>query len=234
MFLVVTHPHSDHLTGLVGLKEEFPDALVVAAEGAPEFVSHPKALDAMMSEDRHISEFLASQGFRPSRPPLEDPPSLGDCLVAKHGDEMDLGGVTLRFVVAQGHSPANINVHIPELEALIVSDSLGVRFMKGGFYPAFFTGYTEYVDTLDRLDKLDPRILGMGHQGPIREPHVRKAIEEARRAAVEVKEKILATSDHPERLARELFEDWYRDELLASSPTNIANCCKLLVKRAME
>ncbi len=60
-FVVVTHPHTDHVTGLDGLRERYPQALVVAAEGAAEFLAHPKAGEIMIAEDRHVTEFLASQ-----------------------------------------------------------------------------------------------------------------------------------------------------------------------------
>ncbi len=42
-YIIVTHPHADHLTGLTGLCERFPDAKVLAGKGAKEFATHPKA-----------------------------------------------------------------------------------------------------------------------------------------------------------------------------------------------
>lgn len=71
-FLVVTHPHADHVTGLAGLKEKFPQALVVAGEGAVEFLTHPKAAPAVVREDRHMSEFLAAHGIHPAVPLLRN------------------------------------------------------------------------------------------------------------------------------------------------------------------
>src|SRR5208337_3847326 len=110
-FLVMTHPHADHVTGLAGLKEKFPQALVVAGEGAADFLAHPKAGPALVREDRHMSEFLAAHGIQPGRPPVEEPPYLENCIIAKDGDEMDLGGITLRFLVAKGHAPGKIVVY---------------------------------------------------------------------------------------------------------------------------
>lgn len=42
-YLILSHPHSDHATGLPGLMDRFPNAEVLAGEGAREFVTHPKA-----------------------------------------------------------------------------------------------------------------------------------------------------------------------------------------------
>ncbi|MBI5249848.1 MAG: MBL fold metallo-hydrolase, partial [Desulfomonile tiedjei] len=68
-FLVVTHPHSDHITGLAGLGEKYPQALVVAGEGAGEFLNHPKAAKGLTIEDRHMADFLTAQGIIPGRAP---------------------------------------------------------------------------------------------------------------------------------------------------------------------
>ena len=233
-FLVVTHPHADHLTGLAGLKERFGDALVVAGEGAPDFVSHPRAAEALVAEDRHMTEVLASRGLAPGRPSVEAPPAFSECVIARDGDEMDLGGVTLRFLTVKGHSPGNINVYLPELEALIASDSVGFRFEKRGFYPIFFTSFTGHIETLDRLRRLRPRILGVGHQGPRIGPQVDQDFEQARKSSFEMRDRIVGNNQSPEQIAKELFGDCYKDEFLLYSPENILGCCRLLVKRVRE
>jgi hypothetical protein len=43
-YLVLVHPHTDHITGLPGLMQRYPGARLVAGEGAREFALHPKAL----------------------------------------------------------------------------------------------------------------------------------------------------------------------------------------------
>lgn len=231
-FLVVTHPHADHCTGLDGLKERFRDALVVAGEGAPEFLAHPKAAENLVKEDQHVSRTLESLGFNVRRPSVQDPPSLSDCLIARDGDEMDLGGLTLRFMSVKGHSPGNINVHIPEIETLIVSDSVGFRFSKRGFYPLFFTGFSDHLATLERLKKLKPKILGIAHQGPRMGRQVETDFEQAINATHQLRQKILQDSRDPEEIAQSVFEDYYRDEFLLYAPESIFGVCKLLVKRA--
>ncbi len=233
-FLIVTHPHADHVTGLDGLREAYPEALVVAGEGAPEFLAHPKAAQATVAEDRHMSRFLASKGFEPGRQPVEEPPSLGDCMVAREDDEMDLGGVTLRFLAVKGHSPACVNISIPELDAVIVSDSLGYRFAEEGFLPNFLTSYADHMETLDRLRRLKPRILGVAHHGPLTGPDVDKAFDQAEEAASELKRRILSSEKTEDEIIDRLFEDSYKDEYLVYSPENIRLCSELIVKRARE
>jgi glyoxylase-like metal-dependent hydrolase (beta-lactamase superfamily II) len=233
-FLVVTHPHTDHVTGLDGLKERYPYSLVVAAEGAPEFLSHPKAGQVMAPEDRHMAEFLASEGIKPGRPPIEEPPSLINCLIAKDGDEMDLGGLTLRFIGVTGHAPGKIVVHIPEIDALILSDSLGFRYPGRGFFPLFLTNYADFIHTLDRLRDLRPKIVGVAHQGPLMEAEIDQAFEAAKREAVELRNSIIRDSRDFDDVAADVFNKYYKDECTIYTRDNIMNCAKLVVRRALE
>jgi glyoxylase-like metal-dependent hydrolase (beta-lactamase superfamily II) len=233
-FIIATHPHSDHITGLATLKEKYPQALVIAGEGAPEFLAHPKAAAAMIVEDQHMSAFLAAHGIAYGRAPIEEPPSLENCLVAQDGHEMDIGGLTLRFFTATGHSPGKVVVQAPEIDALILSDSLGFRYPGRGVLPLFLTNYIEYMATLDRLEALKPAVVGVAHQGPLVGTQVHEAFEESREVAAGLRNRIVADTRITEEIINDLFNEFYRDELTMYTPENIMNCCRLLVKRAKE
>jgi len=233
-YLVVTHPHSDHLTGLEGLRERFPHAVSVFGEGAKEFATHPKALMAMTHEDRHMADMLAQKGFRPGRSPAEGFCFPEEHIVVNDRHDIDLGGMVLRCVQVKGHSPGNIIVHVPESDALILSDSLGFHYPGRGFLPLFFTGFSEHMATLDVMESLGPAILGPGHQGPLTGSNVKKAFETSRKTALELQASVIRDPRNQDEMAEDIFERFYKDEFRMYSKENVGNCARILVRRCLE
>jgi len=155
-------------------------------------------------------------------------------LIAGDGDQMDLGGLTLRFLSVPGHSPAALAVHVPEIRALMTSDSLGFRYPGRGVFPLFFTSYGDYAASLDLLQSQNPAILCPAHQGPVTGTEVVPTFEEARSETVRLRDTIRADTRDVEVIAEDLFHRYYRDELTMYTRGNIMNCLGLIVKRARE
>lgn len=233
-YLILTHPHSDHITGMNGLREQFPNAEVVAGSGAKEFIEHPKALPMMVKEDQFMSKALAAQGIESGRAPIEAVDFPENPIIVDRTHTIDLGGVTLKCIRVEGHAPGNIVVHIPEQETLILSDALGFHYPERGFCPLFFTGYAAFLATLDRLASLNSRIICPAHQGPLTGEAAKAAFSRARQAAMDLNSSILKTPGEKEPLIASLFERYYQDEFTLYSPENIRNCMQLLVKRVRQ
>jgi len=233
-YLVVTHPHADHLTGLSGLLNAFPKAVTIFGEGAIEFMSHPKALPGMIKEDAFIGNRLSDLGIQKGRPPIRDMVTPENRQVVKTRHEIDLGGTTLKLFPVKGHSPGGLAAELPEENALIVSDALGFHYSNLVFCPMFFTGFNDYIATLDQLAALKPDILGPGHHGPFTGKDVERAFAGAQEAAVKFVERIRTNEKDGEQLARDLFDEYYREGFSLYTETNILGCMQLLVRRALE
>src|SRR5271157_3651451 len=190
-YLIVTHPHSDHIGGLDALRQAFPEAVVMAGRGAAAFLDHPKTVESLIQEDRHMSSFMLDSGVVSSRPAIRKAPSLSGCKVVTGTDDLDLGEIKIDFLDARGHSPGNILTSIPALSAVLASDSLGYRLSGLGFFPIFFTGYADYMATIDAIEVLKPEILGLAHNCIVRGPDVKKTLQEAREAAQGIMARIL-------------------------------------------
>ena len=233
-YLIVTHPHSDHIGGLDALKQAFPHAIVMAGQGAAAFLEHPKTVESLIQEDRHMSSSMLDRGLASSRPAIQRSPSLSGCKVITGGDDLDLGEIKINFMDARGHSPGNIIIHIPGLSAVLASDSLGYRLSGLGFFPIFFTGYADYVATIDVIESLKPKILGLAHNCIVRGPDVKKTLQEARAAAQGIMARILHDGRDDEAVVQDMFREYYRDELTLYSGDNILGCCRLIVRRVRD
>jgi 2-aminobenzoylacetyl-CoA thioesterase len=233
-FIVITHPHADHVMGLYPLRGRYPGIRVLAGEGAAAFLSHPAAKAAIIEEDRHMAAYLADRGYPVGGAPPGRVPDLQDAAVCDEGEALDLGGVTLRFLEVRGHAPGCLAVFIPEEKALFASDGLGFHYSAGGSFPVFFTGYRDYMDALDRLESLRPEILGLGHHWFMGKAEAAGAFGPARSSAAGLWKRLKADSRNGETVIADMVNEFYRDELTLYSRENITNCCRLLRRRSLE
>jgi 2-aminobenzoylacetyl-CoA thioesterase len=234
-FLIVSHPHSDHITGLDHLKSYFPRATVIAGKGAESFISHPKTEQSIILEDRHMTESMAAYGLSSRQPSVTSVPSLSGCRLINGIEKLDLGGLSVCLSEEKGHSPGNISVYIPGIKTILASDSLGNYYPGRGFFPTFFTGFTDYLETINNLEKLNPLILGLAHNGFFSDSEeIGNIFNMARKSALDVEDYIVNDKRKEEEIAEDLFRFYYNDELKIYSPQNIFNCCRLLVRRIRE
>ncbi len=234
-YLVPSHPHSDHITGLPGLMERFPQAKIVMAEGANQFITHPKAGSLLVKEDFFMSKSLEKMGITPGRPPLETIPDIQDAQIVEKSTSLDLGGgIFLDLIKVEGHSPGNLMGLVKKDRTLFCSDSLGFHYPGRGFWPLFFTGANAYLSTIDLIQSFDPRIICPAHQGPLISSAASQGIQEASDITYSTIKRVKQTPLSQEQLAREMFEESYKDEFTLYTKENIQNCTQLLIKRARE
>lgn len=234
-YLIVSHPHADHITGLPGLMERYPSARVIAGLGAREFAGHPKAGPALVKEDKCISSGLQKMGIQPGRPSLEDPPNLSGVQEIAKETRIDLGGdMTLDLIPVKGHSPASLIARVPMDRAVFCSDALGFHFPGRAFWPLFFTDAKDYLDTLELIKSFKSTILCPAHQGPITGINASHAPDRALKEARDIIERINHAQVSDEELIDQLFEESYRDEFRLYTKTNIMNCTRLMIKRSRQ
>ena len=233
-YLILTHPHADHVTGLGALWERYPDAVVVAGMGAKEFLTHPKALQTMLKEDKFMSNRLYGMGTKPGRPPIEKFEFPENYIAVKGKYDVDLGGISLQCIKVGGHSPGNIVIHVPAVGALMLSDSLGFHFPGQEFLPLFLTDFSDYINTIDYMESLKPDILGFGHQGPLMGSAAKNAFRESRQATFAMLSRVMNEDKKGDELAEEIFREYYRDEFTVYSEENIRSVGQLLVRRGRE
>lgn len=231
-YLILSHPHSDHATGLPGLMERFPSAQILTGAGTEEFITHPKAGPLMLAEDAFMSKGLAARGITPGRPPITAIPDLSTAREVADDFLLDLGGVQLKLFPVAGHSPGNLLGRVEDI--LFCSDSLGFHFPGRGFWPLFFTGAKDYLDTLEFIRAMAPPIVCPAHQGPLKPPAAAAGIQDAMDSTHAFIQRVITTPLTDRELEQQLFHESYRDEFTLYTKENITNCNRLLVKRARQ
>jgi glyoxylase-like metal-dependent hydrolase (beta-lactamase superfamily II) len=233
--IVVGHPHADHVTGIPGLADRFKDARIIAAAGAKKFMSHPKAVSALIAEDHFISRRLSEEGLAPKRPSLDAPPDLSRIEEVTGPARLDLGGgLFFDLLPAKGHSPAALMGFALPDQVLCCADALGFHYPGRDFWPLCFTGAADYLDTIKQIRELSPKIICPAHQGPIMTDQVPSALDTAESRTLEIINMIKNTPLNDAELITQLFNLSYKDEFCLYTKENVTNCAGLLVKRARE
>ena len=233
-YIIPSHPHSDHITGLPGLAARYPKAQIIVAKEAKEFIEHPKAGHLMFIEDKFMAKNLARFDILPGRPSIEKIPDLNDSLAINEQKSLDLGGITLDLIKVTGHSPGNLIASIKKNKILFCSDSIGFHYPGRGYFPLFFTGADSYLSTINFIKEFSPSIICPAHQGPLTGKEAIQGIQESYDLTVNTINMIQQSNLDDKTLADQLFKNGYKDEFTLYTPENIQNCCNLLIKRSKE
>jgi len=233
-FIISSHPHSDHITGLPGLVKRYPKARIITAAGAKKFIEHPKAGPLLFKEDLFMSKSLTDYHITPGRPSLEKIPDLTGSMVVNDKQSIDLGHITLDLIKIDGHSPGNLIGVLTEKKIMFCSDSLGFHYPGRGYLPLFFTHADAYLSTLNFIKEFTPSIICPAHQGPLSGEAAITGIQESLEITLNTIKHIKSSSLSDEALARNIFKKSYKDEFTLYTVDNIKNCANLIVKRAKE
>jgi len=154
-----THIHLDHACGSWQLLKNYPFSMLYVHPRGSEHMIDPGKLEAAARGlfGDAVDAYGEIRGVPPER-----------VVESNDGEELNLGGVTVKVLWTPGHSSHHQSFFIPEGKILIVGDA-------GGFYnqgtgvimpttPPPFNPQTA-VESLERLIALEPRLICYGHFG---------------------------------------------------------------------
>jgi glyoxylase-like metal-dependent hydrolase (beta-lactamase superfamily II) len=191
---ITTHCDFDHTGGSGAVRAVAPHVL---------FLAH--ADDRAMTEDvealieGRYGEFRDTDGF-------DDPPELtahirevtqlvGVDRAVTHGEELDLGGRTVRILHVPGHSPGHLAVHDAANGALLIGDAtLGATVMTSDGRPAFPPTYRDvdpYLASISLFESLAPELLLTAHYPVYEGDGVGEFLRESRAYVARVDEVVL-------------------------------------------
>ena len=122
-YIALTHGHCDHIGGVEGLMESFPDAILAAGEK-----------EAALLADPDMNMSYAVFGKRVA---------LEAGLLLKEGDELCLGGLAFKAIETPGHTPGGLTFYAKGSDR---------ELFERPFSGTAFTGDTLFQASLGRTD----------------------------------------------------------------------------------
>ncbi len=102
-YIVLTHGHADHISGVNEHLDDFPDAKVVVHTNEKPMLEDPRANQSIM--------FGSAQTVK------------GDIFV-NDGDELEVGNLKLKFIFTPGHTPGGMCIYVESEDVLFSGDTL--------------------------------------------------------------------------------------------------------------
>ncbi len=236
--ILAMHEHFDHVCGIPGLREMFPQVPVAATPQTARVLNKAAVIKDFFQQDEKMSMVLKKRGLINDEPvsPQVDAIQIDEYM--GDGDVIEIDrGTALKVMETPGHSPGSIAVYHKQEQLMCLSDAGGYQIRDDFIFPIFFQNYEIYLESIERMSTYPTRILALPHgeiwTGISVHLFYRRALESAQKAFKCIR-RMLEDGLETAEIESRLYKRYYRDDLMIYTPENIRLCVKLLVLRVRE
>ncbi|MCX5820944.1 MAG: MBL fold metallo-hydrolase [Deltaproteobacteria bacterium] len=165
--LLILHAHFDHVGLVPFFRRRYPALEIFASKRGWEILRMPKGIDTINAFSRLVAERMGVTGCLEGRDLEWRDDVAGEAVF--EGDEIDLGGMTVRVLETPGHSSCSLSAYCPEIRALFPSDGAGIPYEQA-IIPSGNSNFTQYQQSLQKLEPLAVDILCADHYGYVTGP----------------------------------------------------------------
>lgn len=236
--MVAMHEHFDHVCGIPGLREMFPQVPLLAHSRCGRVLKKTAVIQDFFQQDDKMSMVLKNRGIIKEKPVTPQVDIITIDQYVSEGDVIEIDGCkALKVMETPGHSPGSIAIYYQEEQLMCLSDAGGYQIRDDFIFPIFFQSFEAYVESIERMSTYPTRILALPHgqiwSGVSVHLFYRRALEAAHKAFKYI-QRMLEDGIDEEEMEKRLYKRYYRDDLMIYTPENISLCVKLLVQRVKE
>lgn len=163
--IILSHSHWDHTQSVPFLRKKASQ--------------QKKSIEVMASE--RALPLLEDQSWNGilSKGPFEN---IKDVTPLKEGDNVDLGGITLKIFDVPGHAKDHIAILDERSKNIFVGDAIGVKTGDQFFIPPFQPPYWDrdaFYNTVNKLREIDYKSLCLAHFGYIYGDEAKSILDDA-------------------------------------------------------
>ncbi len=166
-YLCILHGHFDHLGTFPFLREQVPDARVVAGEMNQRILSNRRILKRMLASSQAVTAYAKKIDFLSDIFELESLEPIPVHVPMKEGETFACGELSLEFVGLPGHSPDAMGAYLGEDGVFFCSDMAGLYFPDGTIRPNYYFNLRAYENSLEKILDYEIETLCFGHNGTL-------------------------------------------------------------------
>ena len=215
-YIFFSHTHYDHIGALPFFRKEWPNLrTVTSAVGAgvllkdtPRRVIRELSLTAAELYGVTIDTSYNDDVFRAD-------------IIVKDGDNISLGNLTVEVLETPGHTRDSLSFFIPEIETLVINETLGVLMPDSSIYPSYLTSFKDTINSMEKCRKIPYKFLSLPHRSIVSSEDANVFFDKAHAAAVSCRDFILRMKEkglNEEEMQNSFYHQYYSGVLSDYQP----------------